>query len=88
MRVVLTGASGFIGKNLRIALGEHQSIEVLALGHEEDDATVKARLAQADVVIHPRRTSTRTRAAGPAPCASVTSRNDSHWRTCFSTCSR
>ena len=52
MRVVLTGASGFIGKNLRIALGEHQSIEVVALGHQEDDATVKARLAQADAVIH------------------------------------
>lgn len=52
MRILLTGADGFIGKNLRVALSEQQDREVLAVTRATSDAEFAAAIAQADAVIH------------------------------------
>jgi UDP-2-acetamido-2,6-beta-L-arabino-hexul-4-ose reductase len=52
MKVVVTGADGFIGRNLAVALAERPDCEVLPLVRESDAAAVAAALAAADAVIH------------------------------------
>ncbi|MEJ7928436.1 NAD-dependent epimerase/dehydratase family protein [Ramlibacter sp. AN1015] len=52
MRVLITGPNGFVGKNLRLRLSERKGDEVLPFGRQDDPATLAARLAQADVVVH------------------------------------
>ena len=52
MKVLVTGADGFIGKNLRVALGEREGFEVLAVTHTTSDADLAAAVASADAVIH------------------------------------
>lgn len=52
MKVLVTGADGFIGKNLRVALEEQEGMEVLSItrGSSADELVASAR--QADAVIH------------------------------------
>ena len=52
MRVLLTGADGFIGKNLRVALAELDRFELLPVTRATDDATLSSLIGKADIVIH------------------------------------
>jgi len=52
MKVLLTGADGFIGKNLRVALAEREGFEVLAITRASSDAELTAAVAHADAVVH------------------------------------
>jgi len=52
MRVLITGADGFIAKTLRVKLGECRDVEVLPYTRDADPATLPALLADADAVIH------------------------------------
>jgi UDP-2-acetamido-2,6-beta-L-arabino-hexul-4-ose reductase len=52
MKVLVTGADGFIGKNLRVVLAEHQDFEVLPVIRATKKAEFAAAIAQADVVVH------------------------------------
>lgn len=49
--VAVTGANGFIGKNLVLRLRE-QAIDVVAIGHDVDVAVMAERLAGVDCVVH------------------------------------
>lgn len=51
MKVVVTGARGFIGRNLIVRLGE-AGHDVLALGREEGDADWAGAARAADCVVH------------------------------------
>jgi UDP-2-acetamido-2,6-beta-L-arabino-hexul-4-ose reductase len=52
MRILVTGANGFIGKNLVLRLRETPGIEVLTFVRNQDEAALDNYLAQADAVIH------------------------------------
>lgn len=52
MKVLVTGADGFIGRNLRVALGEREGFEVLPVTRDTDNVALAALVAQADAVIH------------------------------------
>jgi len=52
MKVLVTGANGFIGKNLVLRLRERAGTEVLTLLRGDDDSVLLDALAQADVVVH------------------------------------
>lgn len=52
MRVLVTGANGFIGSNLCVALGEREGIEVLAVTRATTAAALEALVLQADAVMH------------------------------------
>ena len=52
MKVLVTGANGFIGKNLVLRLRERVGIEVLTLIRGDGDSAWHAALTQADVVVH------------------------------------
>ena len=52
MKVLVTGADGFIGKNLRVALEEHEGFEVLPITRASSEADLAAAVAGADAVIH------------------------------------
>jgi UDP-2-acetamido-2,6-beta-L-arabino-hexul-4-ose reductase len=52
MKVLVTGANGFIGKNLVMRLREGAGIEVLTFIRGQDDASLHSLLAQADAVVH------------------------------------
>jgi len=52
MHVLITGADGFIGKNLRVALGEQAAFSVLPITRASSDAELAAAVAQADAVVH------------------------------------
>ncbi|MBS4054011.1 MAG: NAD-dependent epimerase/dehydratase family protein [Thermaerobacter sp.] len=51
-QVLITGVDGFIGKNLRVRLGELPGFQVLAFVRGDDVGQLPALLAQADAVIH------------------------------------
>lgn len=51
-RVLVTGAEGFIGKNLSVALGRIEGVEVLRFDVADDPATLPALLGEADIVYH------------------------------------
>jgi UDP-2-acetamido-2,6-beta-L-arabino-hexul-4-ose reductase len=51
MKVLVTGADGFIGRNLRIALGEHGH-DVLPVTRDSSDVDLAAAVAGADAAIH------------------------------------
>lgn len=51
-RVLVTGAQGFIGKNLVLRLREHGQFEVLTFARGDDDAALQVALLAADAVIH------------------------------------
>ncbi|MFT3755233.1 MAG: NAD-dependent epimerase/dehydratase family protein [Pseudoxanthomonas sp.] len=52
MKVLLTGADGFIGKNLRVALAEREGVEVLPIVRASSPDDLAAAVANADAVIH------------------------------------
>jgi UDP-2-acetamido-2,6-beta-L-arabino-hexul-4-ose reductase len=52
MKLLITGANGFIGKNLVIRLREQADIEVLSFVRGDSDTLLQSALALADVVIH------------------------------------
>lgn len=52
MKVLVTGADGFIGKNLRVVLAEHQDVEVLPVIRATKEAELAEAVALADVVVH------------------------------------
>ena len=52
MKVLVTGANGFIGKNLILRLCEQADIEVLTYVRGQDAATLIDLLARVDVVVH------------------------------------
>lgn len=52
MKVLVTGANGFIGKNLVLRLLEQSDIDVLTFVRRQDDTVLCDLLAKADVVVH------------------------------------
>lgn len=52
MKVLVTGANGFIGKNLVLRLRECADTEVLTLLRSDGDSALRDALAQADAVVH------------------------------------
>lgn len=52
MKVLVTGANGFIGKNLVLRLREQAGTEVLSYVRGQETVTLNELLAQADVVVH------------------------------------
>ncbi|UQY34401.1 capsular polysaccharide biosynthesis protein CapF [Pseudomonas fulva] len=52
MKVLITGANGFVGKNLIVHLNERQDIEVLKFGRSDDLNALGERVAQADFIFH------------------------------------
>ena len=52
MRVLVTGAHGFIGKNLITRLNEKGCYEVLTFTRQNSDADLRASLKNAEAVFH------------------------------------
>lgn len=52
MRVLVTGARGFIGKNLVVHLGERVGTEVLPFARGDSEEKLVTLVAQADAVVH------------------------------------
>jgi UDP-2-acetamido-2,6-beta-L-arabino-hexul-4-ose reductase len=52
MRVLVTGAQGFIGKNLVVRLGERANTEVLAFTRGDSSEMLTALVAQSDAIVH------------------------------------
>ena len=52
MKILVTGADGFIGRNLCVALGEREGFEVLAITRASGEAELARAVACADAVIH------------------------------------
>ena len=52
MKVLVTGANGFIGRNLVVHLRERQGMEVLGFVRGDSPADLAASVAQADFVFH------------------------------------
>ena len=52
MKILVTGADGFIGRNLCVSLAEQAGFEVLPVVRATDPAALESKVAQADAVIH------------------------------------
>lgn len=52
MRIVITGADGFIGKNLRVRLRECGYLDIVSLTRETSARDLRTELQSADVVFH------------------------------------
>lgn len=52
MRVLITGANGFVGKNLIVHLDRRQDVEILTFSRSDDLSALVERVAQADFVFH------------------------------------
>jgi UDP-2-acetamido-2,6-beta-L-arabino-hexul-4-ose reductase len=52
MRVLVTGAEGFLGRNLRVRLAEIGRDEVLPVGRSDSEAALREAAESADVVVH------------------------------------
>ncbi len=52
MKVLVTGANGFIGKNLVLRLRERSSVEVLTLMRGDDANAWQSAVAKADAIVH------------------------------------
>ncbi|MNF64313.1 GDP-L-fucose synthase [compost metagenome] len=52
MKVLITGADGFVGKNLLAHLGERGDVEVLRFTRDDSMAVLPTLVAQADFVFH------------------------------------
>jgi UDP-2-acetamido-2,6-beta-L-arabino-hexul-4-ose reductase len=51
-RILVTGANGFIGKNLVQRLSEHKNLELIEFGRESDEASLATLVQGADVIFH------------------------------------
>jgi UDP-2-acetamido-2,6-beta-L-arabino-hexul-4-ose reductase len=52
MRVLVTGAEGFVGRNLCVRLRELPDLEVVPIGRRSSAADLEAGIASADAVVH------------------------------------
>lgn len=52
MRVLITGANGFVGKNLIVHLERRQDVEILTFSRSDHLSALFERVAQADFVFH------------------------------------
>jgi UDP-2-acetamido-2,6-beta-L-arabino-hexul-4-ose reductase len=52
MKVLVTGANGFVGSNLRQHLAERQDIEIVVFNRADDPATLRERVGMSDIVFH------------------------------------
>ena len=52
MRVLITGANGFVGKNLIVHLKECQDVEIFTCGRSDDLDALAERVAQTDFIFH------------------------------------
>lgn len=52
MKILVTGAHGFIGKNLTIKLREQKKYEILSFGREDDPKKLAQWVVQADFIFH------------------------------------
>ena len=52
MKILVTGADGFVGRNLRVALAERPGCDVIPVVRATDDDGLRAAVAAADAVIH------------------------------------
>lgn len=52
MKILITGADGFIAKNLRVVLGERPGFEVLPITRSSSNNELRVAIEHADVVIH------------------------------------
>lgn len=52
MRVLITGANGFIGRNLRLRLAERKEVDLVCFTREDDPASLADRLQGVDFVFH------------------------------------
>lgn len=52
MKVLVTGADGFIGKNVRVALGERDGFEMLPITRTSSARDLRDEVAESDAVIH------------------------------------
>ncbi|ASL43333.1 UDP-2-acetamido-2,6-beta-L-arabino-hexul-4-ose reductase [Burkholderia sp. AD24] len=52
MRVLITGANGFVGKNLRLHLAERKDVHVTSFTREDDVARLPALMQEVDFVFH------------------------------------
>lgn len=52
MKVLVTGANGFVGKNLAVHLGERAGIEILRFVRGDSLAELARQVAQADCIFH------------------------------------
>lgn len=52
MKILVTGANGFIGKTLLVRLAEEQGFEVDRFTRADDAASLPAKVAEADAIVH------------------------------------
>lgn len=52
MKVLITGANGFLGKNLRQHLAERTDVEVVCFTRDDDMSTLRSKLEGVDFVFH------------------------------------
>ncbi|MFN4341434.1 MAG: UDP-2-acetamido-2,6-beta-L-arabino-hexul-4-ose reductase [Azonexus sp.] len=52
MKVLITGANGFIGKNLMVRLGELEGFETIGFDRDDSLQDLAERLGRADAVVH------------------------------------
>lgn len=52
MKVLITGANGFVGKNLQLHLSERSDVEVSCFIREHDESDLQSLVADADIVFH------------------------------------
>jgi UDP-2-acetamido-2,6-beta-L-arabino-hexul-4-ose reductase len=52
IKVIITGADGFIGQNLRLFLSERSDVEVLAFTRKDDTARLPKLLLEVDFIFH------------------------------------
>jgi len=52
MKVLITGANGFVGKNLTVHLGEREDVEIFRFSRDDDPQALTDLVAQADFIFH------------------------------------
>ncbi|WP_454732099.1 MULTISPECIES: UDP-2-acetamido-2,6-beta-L-arabino-hexul-4-ose reductase [Cupriavidus] len=52
MKVLITGADGFVGKNLRLHLAERKDVQTVCFTRQDDAATLPALVREVDFVFH------------------------------------
>jgi UDP-2-acetamido-2,6-beta-L-arabino-hexul-4-ose reductase len=52
MRILITGADGFIGKNLRLALAHRSDVSVSSFTRAHGDEQLKGLIQGSDLIFH------------------------------------